>query len=279
MLKPNFSRIKLNSDNPIIAFNLSGNVASYYHDNVWDFRAYIKNKNVSKSRAIIDFDIVLIDGSNLLEEQNKSFLLGVKEFLYVRNNIAHPKSGKVLSPQSLISKCSSAITLINYLIGANKRNLSLISQLDVTPFIAFVKSRNPKVASNTLSKYLSVIEDLHHYRDQISCGINKHPWPNSSVIHLSGDHKNNEQRIKSQTPQIPDDICVALFRQSVNYLKENSQRIIDAHSNIERKIEEAMWPLIKSKKKATNINSDRIDVHAYYLTARTYSCKKTQVMS
>lgn len=270
--KPLFTPVTSSEfSNPVVSFDSRGELLSSYADIVWDFSSHIHNRNVCKSRALIDFNAPLQNKTKLTCSVNKRLLSGIKEFLYVRNNVPHPRSGKVLAPQTLIAKFYAITTLINYLTLNDKDCLSKFSSEDVEPFISFVKGRNPKLAKNTLLKYLSVIEDLYHYRDKLNYGIKKHPWPNSSVIYLSNDRKKNGGRLEKQTPCIPDHLCSDLLQKSVSYLKENSKRIIFVYSKLKSELNKQHWQLLKEGKRSNALKSDRPDKHALYLASRTFS--------
>lgn len=274
MIKPDFNPVTQGVSNPVITLGSDGAPISYFHDNVWNFTSYISNKNVSKSRAIIDFNVKLANGSSLTEEANKTLLKGMKEFLYVRNNIPHPRSGKVLSPQTLIGKFFSLITLTNYLTSIGKNCFSEFTSNNVEPFIEFVKVRNTMLASNTLNKYLSVIEDLYHYREHLNIGLSEHPWPEHSANYLSGDIKKGGLRFEKQTPCIPDDICASLFQQAIEYLQTNSERITKALTLTEAELNKRYWKALKAGANTNALKNDRKDRKALYLASRTYGYKK-----
>lgn len=274
MIKPDFKPVTQGASNPVITLTSDGMPISNFHDNVWDFTAYINNKNVSKSRAIIDFNVKLANGTSLIEETNKTLLQGLKEFLYVRNNIPHPRSGKVLSPQTLIGKFFSLITLTNYVTSIGKNCFSEFTRNDVVPFIKFVKERNRKLASSTLTKYLSVIEDLFHFRKHLNIGLAAHPWPEHSVNYLSGDIKKGGLRFEKQTPSIPDDICASLFQQAIEYLQTNSERITKALTITEAELNKRYWKALKEGTDTNAIKTDRKDRKALYIASRTYGYKK-----
>ena len=271
MEKPAY--IPLNSDsfdNPVITYNSKKEPLSRFHDNVWDFSPYIQNRNVNRARLLIDFICPLEDGSKLTDFSNLRFLNGLKEYLYTRNNVPHPRSGKTLSPQTLISKLYASLTVINYLKRTDKACFSEFKTRDINPFIAFVKNRNPKVASNTLNKYLSFIEDFYHFRDKLTFGIANHPWPDSSSIFLSQNRKQNGAKFDKQTPCIPDHLTASLFQQSVQYLDDNSNRIIDCYSNLEANLGKEIWKALNSDKRSSALKSNRPDKHASYFSSRTY---------
>lgn len=263
-----------NFDNPVITYNGELEPQSRYQDNVWDFSLYIHNRNVCKSRSLIDFICPLEDGSTLTDISNHRFLNGLKEYLYTRNNVPHPRSGKTLAPQTLISKFYASITVINFLKRSGKACFSMFEANDTALFIAYVKARNPKLANNTLNKYLFVVEDFYNYRDKLSFGIAKHPWPDSSSVHLSQDRKQNGAKYDKQTPCIPDYLAASLFQQSVQYLDDNSNRIIDCYSSLEKRLGKEFWKALKSGKRTNALQSNRPDKHASYLASRTYGYKQ-----
>lgn len=275
MQRPTY--IPINScdfDNPAITYNNEQIPLSRYQDNVWDFSPYIHNRNVSKARSLIDFSCPLEDGSKLTGMSNHHFLKGLKEYLYTRNNVPHPRSNKILAPQTLISKFYASITLINFLKRSGKACFSEFKANDTGLFIAYVKERNPKLANNTLNKYLSVIEDFYHYRDKLSFGITNHPWPDSSTVHLSQDRKQNGAKYEKQTPCIPDYLAASLFQQSVQYLDDNSTRIINWYSSLEKRLSKEYWKALKSGKRTNALRSKRPDKHASYLASRTHGYKQ-----
>ena len=277
MLKPQFTPVVTNYSNPTITLDRDGIPISFYDNDTWNFAHSISNKNVSKSRAIIDFNVAMSNDMKLTESQNKTWLRGIKEYLYVRNNIPHPRSGKVLKPQTLIGKYFQILTLVNYCINTEKSCISEFNKSDVQPFIAFVRERNDKLAANTLAKYLSVIEDLYHYREHLNIALLDHPWPDSSVNYLSGDLKRGDLRGNKQTPCIPDYICSALFQKSVEYIKSNSSRIYEAHSIIEKDLDKRYLDILKKGSKSSFIKTDRKDIHTQYLASRTYGHKQVRV--
>lgn len=265
-----------NFDNPIIIYDLEQEPLSRFHDNIWDFSPSIHNRNVNKARALIDFNCPLEDGSKLTDINNHRFLKGVKEYLYTRNHVPHPRSGKTLAPQTLISKFYASLTVINYLKRTNKACFSEFEASDTSSFIAYVKERNPNLANNTLNKYLSVVEDFYHYRDRLSFGIANHPWPDSSSVHLSQDRKQNGARYEKQTPCIPDYLAASLFQQSVQYLEDNSKRITACYSSLEKQLGKEIWKVLKSGKKSNALQSGRPDKHASYLASRKYGYRQHQ---
>ncbi len=252
-IKPAYLPIKSAMfDDPIVTLNFNGEVCSKFSDALWNFRYYIHNKNVANSRAIINFDVKLLDGSNLLDKKNSNLLLSTKHYLYTRFNTPNPRSGKVLGPQSLIGHFYSIITFINYLISQKKYNFSLFKRDDTNRFQDYIFERNPKLGTNTHAKYLGVIEDLYHFRYVLPDGLAEHPWPDSSVVHLSNDRKNNGERNLRQTPRIPDYLCSQLFSKSIQFLEEHSNRIIKAFSLIEKS---ALKMALKELKKERKTNS------------------------
>ena len=145
-IKPEYIPIKsIMFDDPVVTLNFNGKVCSRFSDALWNFRHYIHNKNVANSRAIINFDVKLSDGSNLLDNKNSTLLLSAKQYLYARFNILNPKSGKVLGPQSLIGHFYCIITFINYLISKKKYKFSLFKQDDTSRFQGYIFERNPKL--------------------------------------------------------------------------------------------------------------------------------------
>lgn len=265
-----------NFDNPIITYDSEQDPLSRYHDDVWNYSPSIHNRNVNKARTLIDFVCPLEDGSQLTDISNNRFLKSIKEYLYTRNHVPHPRSGKILSPQTLISKFYASLTVINYLKRTNKACFSEFEASDTSSFIAYVKERNPNLANNTLNKYLSVVEDFYHYKDRLSFGIANHPWPNSSSVHLSQDRKQNGAKYEKQTPCIPDYLAASLFQQSMQYLDDNSNRIIACYSSLEKQLGKGIWKVLKSGKRSNALQSDRPDKHASYLASRKYGYKQYQ---
>lgn len=259
-IKPEYIPIKsIMFDDPVVTLNFNGKVCSRFSDALWNFRHYIHNKNVANSRAIINFDVKLSDGSNLLDNKNSTLLLSAKQYLYARFNILNPKSGKVLGPQSLIGHFYCIITFINYLISKKKYKFSLFKQDDTSRFQGYIFERNPKLGTNTHAKYLCTILDLYHFRDVLPDGLAEHPWPDSSVVHLSNDRKNKGGRNLRQTPCIPDYLCSKLFSKSVDFLEDNSNRIIKAFSLLEKLALKDAYKEIKKERKTNDIKTTRPD--------------------
>ena len=274
-IKPEYLPIKSTMfDDPIVTLNVNGGVCSKFSDVIWNFRYYIHNKNVSNSRALINFNVKLSDGSNLLDEKNSSLLLSAKQYLYTRLNILNPRSGKVLGPQSLIGHFYSITTFINYLISQNKYSFSSFNQDDSDKFQAYIFERNPKLGTNTNAKYLGVILDLYHFRDALIDGLEKHPWPDSSVVHLSNDRKNNGRRNLRQTPCIPDVLCSQLFSKSIQFLEDNSNRIIKAFTLLEKLAIKNAYKELTKERKSNDIKTVRPDKLALHHARKSYEYKK-----
>ncbi|HFD3581259.1 hypothetical protein WOB69_14775 [Vibrio parahaemolyticus] len=277
VIKPIYKPIneakKFNSE---ISYDRSGYVLSRYRDNVWDFTPDIKNKNVSRSRAIIDFNASLSNGTKLIDAENSHYLSDIKDYLYVRYFVKHPKSGKTLKPQSLIGKFHSYHTLINFLIYASLTSVAEFRPIHTRQYIDFIKKRNPDVKSNTLLQYLTVVEDTYHFRSKLANGLNLHPWPDTSVVFLSGDRHNNGLRFEKKTPCIPDYLCSQLMQKSVYFLEQNSSRIISVTQKLEELLEEPFTKEIITAKKYKNITSNRKDVHALYSARRGSNYIKTR---
>jgi integrase len=269
-IKPEYIPIKsVLFDDPLVTLNFNGEVCSRFSDALWNFRHYIHNKNVANSRALINFDVKLSDGSNLLDKKNSSLLLSAKQYLYTRFNILNPRSGKVLGPQSLIGHFYCIITFINYLISQKKYKFSLFKQDDTSRFQGYIFERNPKLATNTHAKYLCTILDLYHFRDVLPDGLAEHPWPDSSVVHLSNDRKNNGRKNLRQTPCIPDYLCSQLFSKSVKFLEDNSHRIIKSFSLLQKSALKIARKELKNEKQTNDIKTTRPDKLALYHAKRS----------
>ena len=216
-----------------ISYDASGNLLSRFSDNIWDLTSHIKNKNVSHSRKIIDFNVKLCNETILTDNNNSIYLKNIKEYLYTRYLIPHPKSGKVLKPQSLISHFDCYITLINFLIIKSIPKISDFRPIHAKQFLLFIKERNPSISGNTVVKYLSIIEDIYFFRDKLTDSLLQHPWPESSAIYLSDARKSNGLWLEKQTPCIPDYICSKLMQNAVKFIEQNSTRIVDATRELE----------------------------------------------
>lgn len=131
ILQPSFVPVQTHTKkyDPIISLNEDGSIRSRFSDETWDFRPYIHGLNVAKSRAEIRFNAPLINGSSLLDKGNRNILISVKECLYVRIHVVHPRSGKSLSPQSVIGKSHSLRALVNFMLETGLDSFSQFSTL------------------------------------------------------------------------------------------------------------------------------------------------------
>lgn len=259
-IRPQYiSIISANFDNPIISQDDQASPISYFNNNVWDLRPYIHNRNVPKSRALIKFSIKLVNNTNLIDICNEGLLLSVKQYLYLRFHIQNSRSGKVLSPQSLIGHFYAITTFVNYLVSRGEKCFSSFTPNDLPIFMNFINTRNPDLANNTISKYLSVIEDLFHFKGQLIDGLIEHPWPDSSIIHISNYRRINGGRSGKQTPRIPDFISTKLFTLAVNYIRTDSPKIINAFTKLEKKVTTIFYKELKKKCISKDYNTFRKD--------------------
>ncbi|EAQ52320.1 tyrosine-type recombinase/integrase [Vibrio sp. MED222] len=270
------SKDKAHELNSEISYDSSGAVLSRYRDDVWDFTPDIKNKNVSRSRAIIDFNVKLSNGSKLTDVENSNYLSELKEYLYTRYFVNHPKSGKSLKPQSLIGKFYSYQTLINFLLNLSLPSVAEFRPVHTKQYIDFIKERNPIIKSNTLLQYLTVLEDTYHFRNNLTNGLNQHPWPDSSVVFLSGDRHNNGLYFERQTPCIPDYLCSELLQKSVKFIELNSSRLIKVNQLLEELLDEPFNEAISRGGQCKEITSERKDVIALYAARRGRNYIKTR---
>ena len=270
-ITPSYQTILTDVNTPHeISYDASGNLLSIFSDNIWNLTNYIKNKNVSRSRKIIDFNVKLCNETILTDKENLIYLRGIKEYLYTRYFIPHPKSGKILKPQSLISHFDCYITLINFLIAKSLPKISEFRPIHTKQFLLFIKDRNPNISGNTVVKYLSIIADIYFFREKLTDSLLQHPWPESSAIYLSEARKNNGLRLEKQTPCIPDYICSKLMQNAVKFIEQNSPRIINATKELEEHIEIEFTNALKNKKQYKSVFTQRPDINALYAAKRSY---------
>ena len=260
--------------NPVVSYDRSRCVLSMFENSVWDFTPYIQNRNVSRSRAVINFDVTLHNNSRLTDKVNQRLLDDLRDYLYTRLFVPHPKSGKTLKHHTLIAKYRAYQALINFVLANGINAVSGFRPVHTQQFIEYVRVRNPSVNANTLVKYLSIIEDLYHFQANLKHGIQQHPWPESSSIHLAGDRKNNGARFIKKTPRIPDYISADLLQKSVLFLKQHSRLILLVNNKLEVQTDVEFNKLIDKGIQYKSIMSDRADVNTIYAANRTYAfCK------
>lgn len=276
ILQPSFVPVQTHTKeyDPIISLNEDGSVRTRFSDETWDFRPYIHGLNVAKSRAEIRFSTPLINGSNLLDEDNRNILISVKECLYVRIHVAHPRSGKRLSPQSVIAKSHGLRALVNFMLETGLERFSQFEPRHCKQYIAFLKRNNPTLSNTTLVKYLGDVEDLYHLREYLNDALTQHPWPESSAIHLSNSRVKNGIRPQNQTPRIPDDLCVKLFTSAVDLIEKQSHVIQNVAEKENQLINEQFEAFIANGKRSRQLTTTQANTHAEYLISRTYKFKK-----
>jgi len=249
-------------NNPIVTLDSAGEAKSRFWGDVWDFSDYIPHKNVQQSRKVIQFDLLLANGTSLLDKANANLLFSVKEYLYTRLNVIHPKSGKVLGPQSLIGNFYCLATFVNFLLSQNMQSFAAFKTTDVVTLRHFLYTRNPQLSEKTYAKYLGVIEDLYHFSGVLKDGLSEHPWPDSSVYYLSNTPRQNATLYNKQTPRVPDYLIAALFTQCVDYLKHHSERLVNAALKLESRATALFDTQLKKNKISNDISTARKDKHA-----------------
>ncbi|MDO6524718.1 tyrosine-type recombinase/integrase [Motilimonas sp. 1_MG-2023] len=257
------------SCNHPVTIDKDGAVISSYQDNIWDFSHEIHSKNVSKARRIINFSITLENKTNLSDVINENYMNGLKEYLYVRKNIPHPHSNKVISAQTIISKFYHSLSVINYLIHIKKTCFSSFDSSDTKGVISYLKNRNPSISNNSLLKILSVIQDLYLFNEKLKHGIKSHPFHGESVVSLSNDRRLQGGTAENQTPCIPDYICSELLKKSVDYLLDNSERIIKANASSDKKISEMYSRYYKKNKNSRDTKINRKDRNTIHLICKS----------
>ena len=160
-LKPAYIPVKGSKHkNHIISYDNLGNVLSLFDSDIWDFSPYIHNFNAAKSRCVIKFNTRLVNGTSLLDLQNALLLQAAKEYLYIRLHKVSPKSGKYLSPQSLISNWHNLRAFNNYLILNGVKNFSQVTPKIAFDYVRFEReNHNSSISAAMVLKRLSLLED------------------------------------------------------------------------------------------------------------------------
>lgn len=256
-------------DNLIISKDKNGNTLSNYSDNIWDLSPYIYNNNAPHSRRVVNFNLTLTNGTSLCEPENEKLYLSLKKFLYVRLRIKNPKSGKIASPQSLISIYYSLRVFIGYLISKKITCFSNVTPKIIDDYV--YRLRVSHKSPSFFSRLLCVVEELYTFGEYLDDKINFKPWPNFSYIYLSGANCG----YKNQTKIIPDHLCSKIFTLCINNIREHSAPIISISTSINDLIDENWDEQIKKDtSKAKKIPQKKYSRTEYLILRKVSVYKK-----
>lgn len=274
-LKPAYIPVKGSKHkNHIISYDNLGNVLSLFDSDIWDFSPYIHNFNAAKSRCVIKFNTRLVNGTSLLDLQNALLLQAAKEYLYIRLHKVSPKSGKYLSPQSLISNWHNLRAFINYLILNGVKNFSQVTPKIAFDYVRFEReNHNSSISAAMLLKRFSLLEDLYAFKDELNDSLREHPWPNNSAYYLAYQGGQPNVKLAKQTARIPDSLCVKLFSSAVELINTKSIKVFNVLKCTNDLIDLHFDEHIKRGKKASPLNEGQPHAHAEYLILRKYQVR------
>ncbi|WP_404396203.1 hypothetical protein [Pseudoalteromonas phenolica] len=260
--------------NHIISYDNSGNVLSLFDCDIWDFSPYIHNLNAAKSRCVIKFNARLVNGTTLLDQQNEQLLRAAKEYLYVRFHKVSPKSGKYLSPQSLISNWHSLRSFINYLLLHSVKSFSQVTPKLALDYVKFKKeSSNNSISASMMLKNFSLLEDLFAFKDELNDSLKMHPWPDSTAYYLA--YQGNQSNVKpvKQTARIPDKLCVKLYKSAIELINTKSIPVFNVLKYSNDLIDLHFDEQIKRENQTSPLKVGHPHAHAEYLIFRKYQVR------
>lgn len=129
-----------------------------------------------------------------------------------------------------------ATSFLSWLHNQRIANLSDVTPLIAHQYVEFCKElKGPKgkpLSAGTLSERFMVLETLH-ILSHVSGAPMRHPWPESSAMHLAGlTGQGNPQLQEAKTEIIPDEILGPLFQSAVEWL-DRVNEIIDIRTQVE----------------------------------------------
>jgi integrase len=205
-------------------------VVSRLGDNVWDFYPYIPQENLRPAQKMIDWNILLPNGTRLTDPANAALLESSKDFIW--SLFVTPSSGsKRPAFTSLISKVTALRPLLYWMVTIGLSRFSDMDgrTLDYVPFAKRGKSGKPATPA-TVTGRLSLVEQLHFQRGKFNDALQLPPWPFESAISLAG-LKTHGDFGKPKTEVIPDAVMAKLANVAIDYTRNRSSAILAALRN------------------------------------------------
>ncbi|MEK7891597.1 hypothetical protein AAB992_31300 [Burkholderia contaminans] len=198
-------------------------VASSYGDDVWWPAG--ATTNTAKSRAKLDFTAI-----------PPHFRDTVKAIMY--RLIRHGRQGKLKAGVAALKRQLDNIQFfLGYLTKLGITKLSDITPMTCSTYVQACKTagRAPgtkqartsirPLTAGSLAKRFRAVETLYELSQYTDDVMQRHPWPDSSADHLSGEGKHGRSGA-NKTPLIPDDIFTIIFKKAWAIV-ENAGRILD----------------------------------------------------
>ncbi len=190
-------------------------VLSHYGDSQWNLSPFFKTANSMNSQKMIKW-----------QQVPSHFREALKAITYCYWLTGLP--GVKRPEASTVTRFHHAATMfLKWLTSQHIYHLA-----DVTPMrcMTYVEvSKRQAQTSNGEKNRFSAVEILYTLRDANDDQIPSHPWPDASAAILAGCKKG--QVMQAKTDIIPDDLMIALFKESEKLLR-NADTLLDARDEM-----------------------------------------------
>jgi hypothetical protein len=193
---------------------------SRYGDQSWDLSPAVFRENVRRCHVTAHFRGV---GDAATER-------ALREFLYVRLNVALPGGRQRLPPASLRNAFNRAKRFFDYVRATlGVMDLARVDQSLIDAYARSLRADRRRLPSVT-AQLLQVIVDLYSFRKHLpSDGLRFEPWHSRSTYVIAGHrHKSHENR----TPRIPEPIIAPLLAWSLKYVAAFAPDILAARDEL-----------------------------------------------